>query len=104
MSKWSCKTLQCKCPSHTRSLPWNIPQCIVGAGVPNTGKSSLINALRKAASLPYGSRRGGTAVTGPNPGVTRHLSAFQVCPVLESTRQSLIMLVCEPSSTSWPLM
>ena len=49
-------------------------------GIPNTGKSTLINALRR-----HGMRRrqqGGSsnvAETGARPGVTRHVSTMQFC-------------------------
>lgn len=42
-------------------------------GVPNVGKSTLINALRRAKT-----GRSGGAKTGPLPGVTRALSGFRV--------------------------
>ena len=51
-------------------------------GLPNTGKSSLINALKLAAK--QAGQLGGAeayhkrAKAGPLPGVTRHLSGFKV--------------------------
>lgn len=42
-------------------------------GVPNVGKSTLINALRRAKM-----GKAGGAKTGPLPGVTRALSGFRV--------------------------
>ena len=44
-------------------------------GVPNVGKSSLINALRASATS---GRRAAAAVRGPEPGVTRRMSVFRV--------------------------
>lgn len=59
-----------------------LSRCARSAGVPNCGKSSLINALKaaaKGAGLLSGEQAyGKTAVTGPLPGVTRHLQGFQV--------------------------
>eukprot|EP00959_Pyramimonas_sp_CCMP1952_P304511 6373068-Pyramimonas_sp.AAC.2 len=58
-------------------------------GVPNCGKSSLINALHSISQRSEGSdgkagrgAKGGVnpAICGPLPGVTRHLSAFRVIP------------------------
>ena len=50
------------------------------AGAPNTGKSSLINALRRACSDRHGQklRSRKPARTGALPGVTRGLGGFQV--------------------------
>ncbi|EOD09519.1 hypothetical protein EMIHUDRAFT_448392, partial [Emiliania huxleyi CCMP1516] len=60
-----------------------LPLILMVVGAPNTGKSSLINALRRAHAEKGGardrrrrSRR--PARTGPTPGVTRSLSGFQV--------------------------
>ncbi|GIL93277.1 hypothetical protein Vretimale_19666 [Volvox reticuliferus] len=53
------------------------------AGAPNTGKSSLINALKRAAQREglldgeHAFQR--TARSGPLPGVTRQLGGFKVC-------------------------
>ena len=62
-----------------------LPLILMVVGAPNTGKSSLINALRRAHAEKGGardrrrrSRR--PARTGPTPGVTRSLSGFQVLP------------------------
>ncbi|KAL3159403.1 hypothetical protein ABBQ38_009833 [Trebouxia sp. C0009 RCD-2024] len=51
---------------------------IMAVGIPNSGKSTLINALRHAAKLGKGSSSGGKAATGATPGLTRHISGFQV--------------------------
>lgn len=56
---------------------------IAVVGMPNTGKSSLVNALRSAAAQQQGRtgkqrRRGAAAITGSKPGVTRACNAFQV--------------------------
>ncbi|GFR44946.1 hypothetical protein Agub_g6037, partial [Astrephomene gubernaculifera] len=53
------------------------------AGMPNTGKSSLINALKRAAKR-HGLLEGEqaynkTARAGPLPGVTLHMGGFKVC-------------------------
>ena len=63
-----------------------LPLILMVVGVPNTGKSSLINALRKATAPKRERMRKSTkpAKTGSMPGVTRHLSGFQVCGVLRS--------------------
>lgn len=50
-------------------------ECV--AGVPNSGKSSLINALRHAAKVKK-EGSSGKAATGPTAGLTRHISGFQV--------------------------
>lgn len=47
---------------------------VLVAGMPNVGKSSIINAIRSRANV----RRKKTAKTGGEPGVTRHISAIQV--------------------------
>jgi len=52
-------------------------------GVPNCGKSSLINAMHKAAKVMLIEDLGQTfksnpAKIGPNPGVTRHMSSFRI--------------------------
>ena len=46
-------------------------------GVPNTGKSALINALRHVAKVKR-EGGGGKADTGATPGLTRRISGFQV--------------------------
>ncbi|DBA85958.1 TPA: hypothetical protein ACH3X1_005497 [Trebouxia sp. C0004] len=51
---------------------------IMAVGIPNSGKSSLINALRHAAKLGKHSSSGGKAATGATPGLTRHIAGFQV--------------------------
>lgn len=51
-----------------------IPYTFLILGVPNVGKSSLINAIRKQVGR-VGKK---AAKEGALPGVTRHLSAFQV--------------------------
>lgn len=56
---------------------------VLVAGMPNTGKSSLINALKRAAQK-QGLLEGEqayhkTAKAGPLPGVTQHLGGFKVC-------------------------
>lgn len=43
-------------------------------GVPNVGKSTLINNMRGLSEIPHRSK----AAVGPLPGVTRDLSAFQI--------------------------
>lgn len=50
----------------------------VSAGIPNSGKSTLINALRHAARWDKASS-GGKAATGSTPGLTRRIAGFQVC-------------------------
>ena len=50
------------------------------AGIPNSGKSSLINALRQASKFGRAKVGGGKALTGATPGLTRHISGFQVPP------------------------
>ena len=47
-------------------------------GIPNSGKSTLINALRQAAKQ---RSSGGKAATGSTPGLTRQIAGFQVQPV-----------------------
>jgi len=42
-------------------------------GMPNVGKSTILNFLRKKSG-----KGGNVAKTGANPGVTRHVSAFKV--------------------------
>ncbi len=54
----------------------NVRHCC--AGIPNSGKSSLINALRHAAKLGQHNSSGGKAATGATPGLTRHIAGFQV--------------------------
>eukprot|EP00899_Mesostigma_viride_P012525 jgi/Mesvir1/21273/Mv21672-RA.1 len=59
-----------------RERPLDSHLCMV-LGMPNVGKSALINALRRAA--PAGGRgSGGVAVTGPTAGVTRAISGFKL--------------------------
>lgn len=48
-------------------------------GIPNSGKSSLINALRHVSKLDKANSSGGKAATGSTPGLTRHIAGFQVC-------------------------
>ena len=57
-----------------------LPLIMLVAGAPNTGKSSLINALRRACSDRHGQklRSRKPARTGALPGVTRGLGGFQV--------------------------
>jgi ribosome biogenesis GTPase A len=57
-----------------------LPLILMVVGVPNTGKSSLINALRQASPARHERHRKSAkpAKTGSMPGVTRHLSGFQV--------------------------
>jgi len=69
----------------------SLPLVMMVVGVPNVGKSSLINALRRNALLearassgrgkrarPLSARSRKPAKTGPLPGVTRQLAGFQV--------------------------
>ncbi|KAL0052818.1 hypothetical protein WJX82_008276 [Trebouxia sp. C0006] len=51
---------------------------IMAVGIPNSGKSTLINALRHAAKLGKHNSSGGKAATGATPGLTRHIAGFQV--------------------------
>lgn len=51
---------------------------IMAVGIPNSGKSTLINALRQAAKLGKHNSSGGKAATGATPGLTRHIAGFQV--------------------------
>lgn len=55
-----------------------VPTTVLIVGLPNVGKSSLINALRSYAAASAHSRAGGRAKTGALPGVTRTLSAFTI--------------------------
>jgi ribosome biogenesis GTPase A len=50
-------------------------------GIPNTGKSSMINALRRQGMRARQQAGGNTNVaeTGARPGVTRHVSTVQFC-------------------------
>ena len=50
-------------------------------GIPNTGKSSMINALRRQGMRSKRQAGGNTNVaeTGARPGVTRHVSTVQFC-------------------------
>lgn len=67
-------------------------------GIPNTGKSSLINALKETAGQQgrLGARRAqrGKAATGPLPGVTRTISGFQV-----ATSPGMIYVIDSPGIT-----
>ena len=47
-------------------------------GVPNCGKSSLVNALRRAAAGASAPSSGAAAVVGPTPGLTRRISSFRL--------------------------
>ena len=59
------------CP-HFRSIgAW-----MMIAGIPNVGKSTIINGLRKASKTIGGKSK--SAKVGPNPGVTRGLSGIRV--------------------------
>lgn len=50
------------------------------AGIPNVGKSSIINALKNKYSHTFENKEsGGKAKVGALPGVTRNLSFFKVC-------------------------
>mmetsp|Transcript_26882 Transcript_26882/g.68985 ORF Transcript_26882/g.68985 Transcript_26882/m.68985 type:complete len:325 (-) Transcript_26882:280-1254(-) len=59
-----------------------VSQLMMVVGLPNTGKSSLINRFRQVAprskESPMRQRGMGSAKTGPTPGVTRQLSGFKV--------------------------
>ncbi|KAG2486327.1 hypothetical protein HYH03_015031 [Edaphochlamys debaryana] len=56
---------------------------VLVAGLPNTGKSSTINALKRAAGkrglLEGEQAHTKTARAGPTPGVTRQMAGFKVC-------------------------
>jgi len=46
------------------------------AGIPNVGKSTIVNSLRKASKAIVGKTK--SAKVGPTPGVTRGLSGFKI--------------------------
>ena len=64
-------------------------------GIPNTGKSTMINALRRNGMRAKRQEGGGgnVAETGARPGVTRHVSTVQFCsepPVLSPSPTMLL--------------
>ena len=66
-------------------------------GIPNTGKSTMINALRRNGMRAKRQEGGGgnVAETGARPGVTRHVSTMQFCsepPVAISLHVTLVSL------------
>jgi len=67
-------------------------------GIPNTGKSTMINALRRNGMRARRQEGGGgnVAETGARPGVTRHVSTMQFCsepPVAADSCLSLAPLL-----------
>lgn len=50
----------------------SLPTTVLIVGVPNVGKSSIINGFRTLA------KKTAVAKVGPNPGVTRHIGGFMV--------------------------
>ncbi|KAJ1490752.1 P-loop containing nucleoside triphosphate hydrolase protein, partial [Baffinella frigidus] len=48
-------------------------------GIPNTGKSTLINQLRRVGAARGEAARPNVAITGARPGVTRHVATIQFC-------------------------
>ena len=68
-------------------------------GIPNTGKSSMINALRRQGMRSKRQAGGNTNVaeTGARPGVTRHVSTMQFCsepPVRLSMHAFCLCILC----------
>lgn len=59
-----------QCPKSRYS---SLPAVVLVVGVPNVGKSSIINGFRTLA------KKTAVAKVGPHPGVTRHLGGFTVC-------------------------
>ena len=59
-------------------------------GMPNVGKSSLLNALRRRAVQPL---PGGSARVGPTPGLTRHVSSF---PLFKTPGSPNVLLMDTP--------
>jgi ribosome biogenesis GTPase A len=59
--------------------PGAVPTLLI-AGLPNTGKTTLLNSMKqhavKTGALKAG--RAGKHLTGPVPGVTKHVSGFKV--------------------------
>ena len=76
------QVLHAACSWLQRERPRADLSLLMVLGLPNTGKSSLINALKLAAK--QAGQLGGAeayhkrAKAGPLPGVTRHLSGFKV--------------------------
>eukprot|EP00193_Tetraselmis_chui_P020817 CAMPEP_0177790862 /NCGR_PEP_ID=MMETSP0491_2-20121128/23597_1 /TAXON_ID=63592 /ORGANISM="Tetraselmis chuii, Strain PLY429" /LENGTH=203 /DNA_ID=CAMNT_0019312997 /DNA_START=170 /DNA_END=777 /DNA_ORIENTATION=- len=69
------------CRSWLKQDSTAVTHLMMVVGLPNTGKSSLINRFRQVApksKSPMRQRGMGTAKTGPTPGVTRQLSGFKV--------------------------
>jgi ribosome biogenesis GTPase A len=81
-----------------------LPLILMVVGVPNTGKSSLINALRQASPHSRERQRKSAkpAKTGSMPGVTRHLSGFQVETLCSPTASSCLARAHFPSGTHLP--
>lgn len=71
-------------------------------GIPNTGKSTMINALRRNGMRARRQEGGGgnVAETGARPGVTRHVSTVQFCsePPVNFSLRPVSLLSLHPMS------